>query len=111
MCKPTQPICRGILVMSALLVLPLSVWAAPKKPGPAKKRPPARKPVRKPAAPKAPSPGKPGPVLSKFLAGPMKDAPEIVFAARPAGRDHWYVNFAAFRLIKQRTKSEALWLT
>ncbi len=38
----------------------------------------------------------PGPMLSKFLAGPMKDVDEIIFAVRVPGRDHWYVTFGNY---------------
>ncbi len=39
---------------------------------------------------------RPGPLLEKFLAGPMKDLDEIVFAVRVPGRDHWYVTFGNY---------------
>ena len=36
-------------------------------------------------------------LLEEFLAGPMKDVEEIVFAARRPGRDgHWYANFSYY---------------
>ena len=38
----------------------------------------------------------PGPMLAKFLEGPMADCEEIVFAERVSGRDHWYVNFGNY---------------
>ena len=38
----------------------------------------------------------PGPMLSRFLDGPMKGAEEIVFAVRVPGRDHWYVTFGNY---------------
>jgi hypothetical protein len=38
----------------------------------------------------------PGPMLSRFLAGPMAQVEEIVFAVRVSGRDHWYVNFGNY---------------
>ena len=38
----------------------------------------------------------PGPMLAKFLAGPMAGFDEIVFAARVSGRDHWYVSFGNY---------------
>ena len=39
---------------------------------------------------------KPGPLLSRFLEGPMAEAEEIVFAVRVPGRDHWYVTFGNY---------------
>jgi len=38
----------------------------------------------------------PGPMLTKFLAGPMAGVEEIVFAVRVPGRDHWYVTFGNY---------------
>lgn len=38
----------------------------------------------------------PGPLLQRFLDGPMKGVDEIVFAARVPGRDHWYVTFGNY---------------
>jgi Hydrazine synthase alpha subunit middle domain len=38
----------------------------------------------------------PGPMLSRFLDGPMKDVEEIVFAVRVPGHDHWYVTFGNY---------------
>lgn len=37
-----------------------------------------------------------GPMLRRFLEGPMRGAEEIVFAVRVPGRDHWYVNFGNY---------------
>jgi hypothetical protein len=37
-----------------------------------------------------------GPMLKRFLDGPMKGVDEIVFAERIAGRDHWYVTFGNY---------------
>ena len=57
------------------------------------------------AAPKAqakpkPKPVKaeyrPGPMLERFLKGPMADVKEVIFAVRVAGRDHWYVTFGNY---------------
>jgi len=39
---------------------------------------------------------KPGPLLRKFLDGPMAEMDEIVFAVRVPGRDHWYVTFGYY---------------
>ena len=39
---------------------------------------------------------KPGPLLDKFLGGPMSELDEIVFAVRVPGRDHWYVTFGNY---------------
>lgn len=39
---------------------------------------------------------KPGPLLERFLSGPMRDVEEIVFAVRVPGRDHWYVTFGNY---------------
>ena len=38
----------------------------------------------------------PGPILQRFLDGPMQDVEEIVFAVRVPGRDHWYVTFGNY---------------
>jgi cytochrome c553 len=49
------------------------------------------------AGPDPASPYTPGPMLSRFLQGPLAGVDEIVFAARPHGRDpHWYVTFANY---------------
>jgi len=37
-----------------------------------------------------------GPMLKRFLDGPMKGIDEIVFAERIPGRDHWYVTFGNY---------------
>ena len=37
-----------------------------------------------------------GPMLKKFLDGPMSDVDEVVFAVRVPGRDHWYVTFGNY---------------
>lgn len=38
----------------------------------------------------------PGPMLAKFLDGPMKGCEEIIFAERVSMNDHWYVNFGYY---------------
>lgn len=38
----------------------------------------------------------PGPMLERFLDGPMAGVDEIVFAVRVPGRDHWYVTFGSY---------------
>jgi hypothetical protein len=38
----------------------------------------------------------PGPMLQRFLDGPMNGCEEIVFAVRVPGRDHWYVTFGNY---------------
>jgi len=38
----------------------------------------------------------PGPMLGRFLEGPMNDVDEIIFAVRVPGRDHWYVTFGNY---------------
>jgi len=38
----------------------------------------------------------PGPMLERFLKGPMAEVDEIVFAVRVPGRDHWYVTFGNY---------------
>lgn len=43
-----------------------------------------------------PAYAEPGPMLRRFLDGPMAEVEEIVFAERIAGRDHWYGNFGAY---------------
>jgi len=50
---------------------------------------PAPKPAPKPAY-------KPGPLLNRFLNGPMAGVEEIIFAVRVPGRDHWYVTFGNY---------------
>lgn len=37
-----------------------------------------------------------GPMLERFLAGPMSHVEEIIFAVRVPGRDHWYVTFGNY---------------
>ncbi|MEA1950004.1 MAG: hypothetical protein U9N87_01375 [Planctomycetota bacterium] len=37
-----------------------------------------------------------GPLLKRFLDGPMADLEEIIFAVRVPGRDHWYVTFGNY---------------
>ena len=39
---------------------------------------------------------RPGPMLQRFLKGPMAGVREIVFAVRVPGRDHWYVTFGHY---------------
>ena len=48
------------------------------------------------AVPDATSGYKPGPMLQRFLDGPMAEIDEIVFAVRVPGRDHWYVTFGNY---------------
>jgi hypothetical protein len=44
-----------------------------------------------------PTPGfNSGPLLQRFLQGPMADVKEIVFCTRVPGRDHWYVTFGNY---------------
>lgn len=47
-----------------------------------------------------------GPMLGRFLEGPMRGVEDIVFAVRVSGRDHWYVNFGSYsdhsELVRQR---------
>jgi len=44
-----------------------------------------------------PAPGfRSGPMLERFLEGPMADVDEIIFAVRVPGRDHWYVTFGNY---------------
>ncbi len=38
----------------------------------------------------------PGKLLSKMLDGPLAEVQDILFTARVAGRDHWYVNFGYY---------------
>jgi len=38
----------------------------------------------------------PGPMLQRFLDGPMREVKQIVFAVRVPGRDHWYVTFGNY---------------
>ncbi len=38
----------------------------------------------------------PGPLLRRFLDGPMSGCEEIIFATRVPGRDHWYVTFGNY---------------
>ena len=39
---------------------------------------------------------RPGPLLERFVDGPMKGMDEIIFAVRVPGRDHWYVTFGNY---------------
>ncbi len=39
---------------------------------------------------------RPGPLLERFLQGPMSGVEEMVFAVRVPGRDHWYVTFGNY---------------
>jgi len=48
------------------------------------------------AAPDPASGYSPGPMLQRFLEGPLAGIDEIVFAARVPGRDHWYVTFGNY---------------
>jgi len=41
-------------------------------------------------------PYQPGPMLTRFLEGPMAGVDEIIFAVRVPGRDHWYVTFGNY---------------
>ena len=78
--------CLSILVMALVLV------GSPWTPAPASAADaPRNAPKAKPAAVEYP-----GPLLKQFLAGPMADVKEIVFAVRVPGRDHWYVNFGNY---------------
>ncbi|MBN2021558.1 MAG: PD40 domain-containing protein [Pirellulales bacterium] len=75
-----RPLCRGLtlFLLAVVIVSPT----------------PADDP---PAAAPPPAPGfHAGPMLARFLAGPMAGAEEIVFAARVSGHDHWYVNFGNY---------------
>ena len=38
----------------------------------------------------------PGPILARFLDGPMKGCEEIIVAERVSMHDHWYVNFGYY---------------
>jgi len=53
----------------------------------------------------APKPYKPGPMLQRFLRGPMRGVEEIVFAVRVPGRDHWYVTFGNYSDAAQKTRA------
>ncbi len=44
----------------------------------------------------SPTAYQPGPMLQRFLDGPMAGCEEIVFAVRVPGRDHWYVTFGNY---------------
>ena len=70
----------ALLVAASLLASPALAGQRPK----AKPKPPPEAAY------------KPGPLLSRFLAGPMKGVDEIVFAVRVPGRDHWYVTFGNY---------------
>ncbi len=49
-----------------------------------------------PQPPANPTAWSPGPLLRRCLAGPLAATPEIVFAVRVPGRDHWYVSFGNY---------------
>ena len=51
--------------------------------------------VRRPT-PRAPAGFTRGPLLGRFLQGPMRHLDEIIFAVRVPGRDHWYVTFGNY---------------
>jgi hypothetical protein len=55
-------------------------------------------PKNNPAASSAPGPRNdaPGPLLTRFLEGPMAGSEEIIFAERVSMKDHWYVNFGYY---------------
>ena len=114
---PSQPSPRYLLhhaarvaVCGLFLLAPALAAASPApppKPAPAAAAPtkdarPATKPpgqAAKPAPSPAPVPAPkefPGPLLRRFLDGPMRDIEEIVFAVRVPGRDHWYVTFGNY---------------
>ncbi len=46
-----------------------------------------------------------GPMLAKFLEGPMQGIDEIIFAVRVPGRDHWYVTFGNYASPLQRGRA------
>lgn len=50
---------------------------------------------------------KPGPLLKRFLDGPMEGCQEIVFATRVPGRDHWYVTFGNYASFLPEPKDRA----
>jgi hypothetical protein len=82
----------GAVLTTALVVcfgFTVNAGAAPA--APPGKQPAAKRPVAKPAAAYAP-----GPMLQRFLAGPMAGIDELVFAVRVPGRDHWYVTFGNY---------------
>ena len=70
------------------------------QPAPAKAAPKAGPTAAPRAQPKAPPPPQSGftsgPLLKRFLDGPMAGVEEIVFAVRVPGRDHWYVTFGNY---------------
>lgn len=51
---------------------------------------------KKPAARSLPEPSLSGPILQRFLDGPMANVERIVFATRVSMHDHWYVNFGYY---------------
>jgi len=94
--------CHVAVFLLLIGLLPASLLAVPTTKQPAVKpstaKPAAAKPPKKPAAemePKVPEPF-PGPMLKRFLDGPMKGVEEIIFAVRVPGRDHWYVTFGNY---------------
>ncbi len=50
---------------------------------------------------------RPGPMLERFLQGPLSDLDEIIFAARVSGRDHWYVNFGNYSDHSEQIRNSA----
>ncbi len=86
-----------LAAVATCLLLPLGAPAlAAAKPKPQ----PKAKPKAKPAY-------KPGPMLSRFLQGPMAGVDEIIFAVRVPGRDHWYVTFGNYADHSQYAQSRA----
>jgi len=81
---------KALVLSAAAVALAGARWTSA-----APKNPPRPKRSAKPA-PRPVGAGRPGPMLKKFLAGPMRDVDEIVFAVRVPGRDHWYVTFGNY---------------
>jgi len=55
--------------------------------------------------PKARAAYTPGPMLKRFLEGPMAGVGGIIFAVRVPGRDHWYVTFGNYSDDSQRGRA------
>ncbi|MBL7222653.1 MAG: PD40 domain-containing protein [Candidatus Brocadiae bacterium] len=101
MTRPLSHLC--ILALSLAFAVVATHGSAGAKP---KAKPKAQpKAPAKPKPPAKPAPYRPGPLLTRFLDGPMKGVDEIIFAVRVPGRDHWYVTFGNYSDHSEYSKS------
>lgn len=83
-------LCMGVASGGQVPPAKVAPKAAPPPPPPSKVEP------KGPAKAPPPSGFTPGPLLKRFLDGPMAHVNLIVFAVRVPGRDHWYVTFGNY---------------